>query len=390
MANSRCFAALALALILIGMRDVLTTVSAQQNGINAVCPGTGIQPRPAAFQPGGVILTTFDRTAIWAYEIDTGRRYPLPDTAPCGRNCRLSPDSRWISYYNRDTQAFNKMRLNGSQRRLIIEGATDVEWWGNNTFFVWTPGHRAFAFDDGASAPDQRRSVDVRSVSLVQPNGVWGLQSTPGGDGTTFTRTMVDVQDRTRMIGIGDDLTYYNARAWSPDGRTLAFVAPFAANSDAALGSEILLIRPDENPLAPTTLTQLRSAYGAARINGLAVGELSWSPDGLQIAFWVTPLTSDDLLNESSAATLHVVDVATGETRSYCGFSTTAHTPNPPRLVWSPDSSHVAFGGGIENDDLGVLLLALNIESGIFTRLSDGIYPVFGSADVIAWGLLPE
>jgi dipeptidyl aminopeptidase/acylaminoacyl peptidase len=386
MADRRWFVILAWALMLIGMNDA----HAQYNGVESVCPGTAIQARPTTFQPGGVILTTFDRTALWVYEIDTGRRYPLPDTAPCNRNCRLSPDARWISYYNRDTQAFNRMRLNGTQRRLIIDSASDVEWWGDGTFFVWTPAHRAYAFDEGNSALESRRNYDVRAVSSVQPNGVWGLQVTPTGDGSTFTRALVDVTNRERVIALNGDTAYYNARAWSPDARTLAFVAPLPVADLDIPGSEIMLIRPDENPLVPTTLTQLRAAYGAVRVNGLAVGELRWSPDGLRLAFWVTPVTGDDAQDADSEATIHVVDIATGRTRSYCGFTTTQHTPNPPRLVWSPDSTHLAFGGDVVDDDIAALLLALNIETGHLTRLSDGLYPVFGAPDVIAWGLLPN
>ena len=360
---------------------------AQETGVTSICPATPIQARGATFQPGGAIWTTFDRTATWVYEIDTGRRYPLPDTTPCGRNCRLSPDARWITYYNRPTQTFNRMRLNGTQRRLVIESATDVEWWSDTRFFVWTPAHQGFVYDESTQA---RESYDVRGISTVQPNGVWGLQVLPRPDGESFSRALVDVNNHERLIDLGVDTAYYNARAWSPDGHTLAFVAPLPVTGETASGSEILLVRPDENPLAPTTLTNLRSAYGSARINGLSVGELRWSPDGFKIAFWVTDVQGDDPFSEDNSAVIHVVDVATGATRSYCGFSTTETAPNPPRLIWSPDSTHIAFGGNVEDDELGVLLLALNIETGTFTRLSDGLYPALGVADVIAWGLLPN
>jgi hypothetical protein len=84
---------------------------------------------------------------------------------------------------------------------------------------------------------------------------------------------------------------------------------------------------------------------------------------------------------------IHVVDLDSGVTRSYCGFTTTEHTPDPPLLHWSPDGTHLAFSGNIPSDDKGYLLLALNLENGVFTELSNGIYPVLGSADVVAWGL---
>ncbi|MDQ7036624.1 MAG: hypothetical protein Q9P01_17875 [Anaerolineae bacterium] len=67
----------------------------------------------------------------------------------------------------------------------------------------------------------------------------------------------------------------------------------------------------------------------------------------------------------------------------------TDHTPNTPRLVWSPDGTHIAFAGNVRGDNKGTLLLALNIETGIFTELSDGIFPAMGQADVYAWGFAP-
>ena len=89
-------------------------------------------------------------------------------------------------------------------------------------------------------------------------------------------------------------------------------------------------------------------------------------------------------------AVLHVLNVNTGEVQKYCSYSTTEHTPNPPRLNWSPDGTHVAFGGNVPGDDKGYLLLALDTSTGIFTSLSDGIYPSFGGANIIAWGLPPQ
>jgi hypothetical protein len=49
----------------------------------------------------------------------------------------------------------------------------------------------------------------------------------------------------------------------------------------------------------------------------------------------------------------------------------------------------VAFAGDVPNDNKGALLLALNIESGVFTELSNGVYPALGQPNVIAWGRAP-
>src|SRR5690606_28615918 len=136
-------------------------------------------------------------------------------------------------------------------------------------------------------------------------------------------------------------------------------------------------------------MTDLNSIYGAVRINGGVRGDLSWSPDSTRIAFWVIELLGPDYEANTGSAMIHILDTTTGLLRAYCGFTTTEHTPDPPRLQWSPDGTHIAFAGNVPADDKGYLLLALDIESGVFTELSNGVFPALGTADVIAWGLPP-
>ncbi len=375
---------LALSFIII----LLTSLPAgAEAGLQEICPPVGIQERAREFQPGGIILTTFDRSALWVYNIDSARRYPLPETAPCTTHCRLSPDARWITYFNDLTNAFNRMRLDGTQRSLVIENAADVEWWSSNAFLVWTPGHGAYLLPfDGA----ERQRLDVNGVISVQPGGRWGVVVTQDGD--RFTRSLVYLDMRVnagvdpQALELGEDRAYFNAQAWSPDGRWLAYVAPVAVDGET-IGAEIFGIAPGDP--APTQWTDLTADYGAARVNGIATGELSWSPDGTRLAFWVTELLGADPTANTGNAVIHVLDVASRKVTAYCGYSTVEHTPNPPRLVWSPDGTHIAFGGNVPEDDKGYLLLALDTATGIFTSLSDGIYPALGSADVVAWGLPP-
>ncbi len=368
----------AMALLIGGARPS----QAQENAIPQICPARRtITARGGTFTPGGIILTTFDRSAIWVYNVDSNRRYPLPETTPCGRGCRLSPDARWVVYFNRLTQAYNRMRLDGTERSLVAQSASDVEWWGDNTFLVWTTAQGAFVQVDGAA----QQILDVRGISSIQPNGSWALEVMHDGDG--FTRQLVNLANPDDYTFLGVDMAYFNAQSWSPDGSRFAYVAPIDPTTPAG-GAELYVTTPDVRPTEP--LTHLYDTYGAVRINGQSVGELSWSPDSTRIAFWVTPQIGDDPTATTGEATIHIVDTATGETRAYCGFSTIEHTPNPPRLVWSPDGTTIAFGGNVEGDDKGYLLLALNVESGEITELSEGIYPALGAADVITWGLPPR
>ncbi|MBI1259994.1 MAG: hypothetical protein GC204_21200 [Chloroflexi bacterium] len=358
--------------------------------ITKVCPATGIQPRAADFQPGGIILTSFDKSAIWVYNIDNGRRYPLPDTAPCTSNCHLSPDKSWLTFFNDPTNTFNIMRLDGTQRALVVENAAEVEWWNPSTYLVWTPAKQAYLVP---TAGGDRDYLNVDGVISVQPGGRYGLMVEPKDD--FFERYLVDLDLRgldgisDQRVDLGADKAYFDAQAWSPDGTWLAYVAPVATDSTGAaqVSSEIFAIKPGDS--APTQWTHLTSTYGAERINGVAVGELSWSPDSTRIAFWVTSITGADFTANLGTSTIHILDVNTGAVSAYCGFATTEQTPNPARLVWSPDGTYLAFGGAVPNDQNGYHLLAMDTSSGALTTLTQGIYPVFGTPNVVAWGNHP-
>src|SRR5690606_12727272 len=149
-----------------------------------------------------------------------------------------------------------------------------------------------------------------------------------------------------QRIPLGEDRAYFNAAQWSPSGEWLAYVAPTTWDDSVQnWGSEIFGIRPGET--SPIQWTTLYDTYGAARIKGRSTGELSWSPDSTRIAFWVIELTGENVEGDTGNAMIHVLDTTTGDVRKYCGYTTTEHTPNPPRIIWSPDGTHLAFGGNI-------------------------------------------
>lgn len=376
--------------VVLGSICCLGIITPAQPSISEICPNEGIQQRPPDFAPGGIILTSFDGAATWVYDIDVQTRYPLPQTRPCTRNCRLSPDARWITHMNPETFVFTKMRLDGTERTPLVTNATDVEWWAPDILLIWTPDQRAFlrAESDPTSigAP-----LDVSGVLAVQPGGTWGLALENGEAG--FERYMVDLLSRApdaveQRFALGADRPYFNAAAWSPDGQVLAYVGDGSFDDAATIaGGEIFLISP--TTLEPQQATNLFATYGAARINGNLSSDLSWSPDSSHIAFWVIPMSGANPEANLGNATLHIYNRQTGQTSRYCNFATQNHTPNPPRLIWSPDSSHIAFAVDVPDDGKGALLLAMNIATGDLTELSNGVHPALGRPDLVAWGNRP-
>lgn len=360
-----------------------------QTGIIERCPSTTIQPRTAAYEPSGIILTAFDSAAVWVYNIARDTRYPLPDTRPCTSNCHLSPDYRWFTYLDPTTYTFGKMRLDGTQRAPLVAEATEVQWWDEATLLIWTPDHRAYLRPeaDALAAPEY---LNVRGIRSLQPYGRWGLYITT--ENGHFNRYLLNLENRDTLEEqrylLGADRSYFNAAAWSHDGQYLAYVGEGAFDTSIGIaGGEIYLATP--NNAIPQQMTYLSNLYGAVRINGYAPADLSWSPDNTRIAFWVLELTAADPSSSTNQAVLHMLDIQTRELVRYCAFAATEHTPETPRLIWSPDGTALAFAGNIPGDDKGALLLALNVASGEFTELSNGMFPVFGIPQLSAWGYAP-
>lgn len=360
----------------------LSVVSPVTAEITDICPQTEIQPRDETFDQRGIILTTFDGRNMWAYDVSRNVRYPLVETAPCNTHCNLSPDAEWITYFNTIRRSTDKMRLDGSERTPLIDYASEIAWWTEDTLLVWTPDHDAYLIPE--NNPDEiTETFNVRQVFNLQPGGYLGLGLT--FDGEDFFRVLIDTQDNT-TTELGIDEVYFNAIAWSPDGARLAYV--LRGEYDPTNRTETSEIHVMDMTTGDTIqITDLFESYGAVRINGNHRHELSWSPDGTRIAFWVIEMLGSNPEGINRQGVIHIVDVETGETTAYCGFATADHTPRPPRLVWSPDGTHLAFSADVEGNTGGQLLLVLDTDTGIFTELSNGVYATV--PDVIAWGRLP-
>ena len=377
---------------------LLSQPAKAQTQVQAVCTDNGIQFPLGSYEAGGIILTAFDSEALWVYDVERATRYPLPDTTPCTSNCRLSPDARWLTYVNPETGTYTQMRLNGTQRSAIVSGASDVQWWSDDTLLIWTPDHRAYLKSVDAAAGISE-TLPVQGVTSVQPGGRWGValqqqdavpDAAPGTN-SGFWRMLVDLtarDDSTRHVRLAKDTAYFNASRWSPDGSALAFVGRGAYDPQASIaGGEIFIIRPGS--ALPQQVTFLSATYGAVRISGYAPDDLYWSPTGDKLAFWVTELLGPNVEANTGQAVLHVLNMDTRQVTAYCDFATNNHTPNPPRLVWSPQGTHIAFAANIPEDNQGYLLLALNTQSGVYTQLSEGLFPALDQPHVTAWGYRP-
>lgn len=341
-----------------------------------VCPAVDLTSGRASDTPGGLILTAFDGSGIWAYDVGRGSRYPISDTLPCASGCRLSPDGRELLYLFPATNAFNRMRVDGSQRSMVADYAGQVEWWPNDRFLVYTPGHTIYVID-----PVSGERVDLPGLGVVsvQPGGRYALViSESAGQPVRALRDLAaPANSPLGDLPLAPVRPLFDASAWSPDGAWLAFVAPVGATS-----SELFGVQP--GMVAPERWTNLTSQYGSIRINGQASGELSWSPDGTRLAFWVTPLGENSPETPSAPAVIHIVDIASGEVAPLCGYATATTTPNPPRLIWSPEGTHLAFADDVPGSAKGTLIV-VELASREYRALTSGVAGVTGPPNLVAW-----
>ncbi len=350
--------------------------------------GAGVAPRGPEFAASGLIITTFSRDAMWVLDLDRNARYPLPETRPCGPNCRPSPDRRYLLYVSPETATYWMMRPNGLERMSVFPYyVSELDWWDAGHWLAWpTAGRPAiypYGVDPTTVEPERLADFDTYSI---QPGGYYGLRLVDGSGEYPFLE-LVDLQegDALRLVEVRP---YIGGAYWSPDGARLVYTVPGVFDPAIGLrGAELAVIAPGTD--APLRLTDLTGRYGAVRLSGeRAVHAVSWSPEGRYLAFWVIEITGPDPAADVGHAVIHVLDTQTGATAVYCGFASQRTDPVLPELVWSPDGRYIAFGTDEPDDERPALLLILDTETGDFTIATEGMYAAYGSYDPVMWGVV--
>lgn len=223
---------------------------------------------------------------------------------------------------------FRQQKVFASSFLLIMVALIIGGCGGNTATPVATPLTLAFA---STGALDGSNSANTNGTS-----NIWLAKS----DGSSATPL-------TRLTASGADLT---EPVWSPDGQKIAFTSSRALDgSDAAsTAANLWIINADGTGL--TALTRFTAS-------GILVDRPVWSPDGHKLAFVSSAaLDGSDALNTNGTVNIWVINSAgTGAiplTRLTVKLSALFVQINQ-QIVWSPDSTKVAFisAGALDGTD---------------------------------------
>ena len=291
---------------------------------------------------------------LWRVSWDGARRQALTRTPEASEWLPLwSPDGRKLAFLSDRggedavTQIWIMSATGGRARRL-----TDFP--GGVEDFVWAPDGRRLA----VIANDPERPAGTPAPANPPPIVTDRYQFKEDGRGYLTHRRMhlyvFDLSTRTaRLLTPGDHDE--QLPAWSPDGRTIAYVTKRGVDPDRTLNSDIYLISPDGG--AERQLT----TFPGSDLDPYWESRPSWSPDSTRIAYLQS---GEDRWIYYAPWQLAVVEIESGRASVPAPIDLCFYKPR-----WSPDGRSVL--ALIEHNRV-THLSRIDVESGAVTSLTHG------------------
>jgi len=296
--------------------------------------------------------TAEDRStsAVWMASWDGSRNVRLTTSKSGEHTPRWSPDGRWLAFLSsRDddhTQLWLLDRLGGEGRKATTL-PSDVD------DYVWAPDGRRIALvaeDADTAKPKTPPPIVIDRFQFKQDErGYLGKQRRH--------LYLLDVESgKTAMLTSGD----YDELlpAWSPDGKSLAFVSKRRPDFDRDSDWDLYVIAAGGGGAAPRQLTTFEGPDNDPDTESRP----AWSPDGHSLAY----LQGGPLkLLYYAVQKLAVVPGAGGAPH----ILTAALDRNVASPVWSGDGSSITF---LLEDDRAVGLARVPAAGGAIERLVSG------------------
>jgi len=300
-----------------------------------------------------------NKSAVWMASWDGTRNVRLTTSKPGENTPRWSPDGRWLAFLSsredEHTQLWLLDRLGGEGRKATTL-QSDVD------DYVWAPDGKRIALvaeDADTAKPKTPPPIVIDRFQFKQDEGGYlGKQRRH--------LYVLDVESgKTTPLTSGD----YDELlpAWSPDGKSLAFVSKRRPDFDRDSNWDLYVIDAapgggggggDGGGAAPRQLTTFEGPDNDPDTESRP----AWSPDGRSIAYLQGgPLN----LLYYAVQKLAVVPAAGGAPR----ILTAALDRNVASPVWSADGSSITF---LLEDDRAVGLARVPAAGGAIERLVSG------------------
>ncbi len=284
-------------------------------------------------------------TRLWMADADTGEVRPFTADEHGDGSPRWSPDGKTVIFTSdRDkekAQIYSIASDGGEARPLVTleEGAIQALAWspdGGRIAFLyratppeWSMAAKKEREEKGTSSPVR---VHTRLFYRLDGFGYWD---------NSYWQVYVADASTGEAHRITNEPVNFGAPCWSPDGKTLAFVANRRDDWDLVDNHDDIWTAPAEGG----TLTQVVAPVGPK--SGLA-----WSPDGQWLAF-AGHTDPDDTWGGKNHRVLVVpaggaeeAKDLTGATDKAVGWLTLAdihEAGGGAELIWSPDSKTLYF-----------------------------------------------
>jgi dipeptidyl aminopeptidase/acylaminoacyl peptidase len=219
---------------------------------------------------------------LWLSSWDGATSVQLTTGGGEAKRPRWSPDGAWLAFLaaRGDEAAHVQVWLlpaAGGEARQLTSAPEDVE------DFAWSPdGSRLVVVRRDAGPPPAGAEGGKAPPPIVIDRYYFKEDETGYLTGERRHLFLVDVATRREVAltrGEREDLN----PAWSPDGRSLAFVSQVGADGDRTLAWEVFVVEARPGA-APRQLTRFEGATNNPGGEG-GTSRIAWSPDGTQLAF---------------------------------------------------------------------------------------------------------
>ena len=290
-----------------------------------------------------------NKSAVWMASWDGTRNVRLTTSKPGENTPRWSPDGRWLGFLSSREDEHSQLWLldrQGGEGRKATTLPSDVD------DYVWAPDGKRVALvaeDPDTAKPKTPAPIVIDRFQFKQDEaGYLGKQHRHV--------YLLDVESgKTTLLTAGD----YDELlpAWSPDGKSLAFVSKRRPDADRDDNWDLYVMEATAGA-APRQVTTFEGPDN----NPDYESRPAWSPDGRAIAYLQGGLPK---LIYYGVQKLAVVPSAGGAPR----ILTAALDRNVASPEWSSDGSFITF---LLEDDRAVGLARIPAAGGAIERLVSG------------------